>query len=244
MDNKLISIQDLNINFKESKILKNINFDIYPKQIITIIGPNGAGKSTLIKAILGFIQPNSGKITKHSNLKIGYVPQKISFSEQIPITVLKFLKLNNKDITPYDHINHQLNITSLLNKSIHQISGGELQRVLLAKALYSNPNLLILDEPTNNIDLNGQAEFYKLCTYLQQQLNCAILMASHDLHIVMSGTNSVICLNQHICCHGLPTMVSQNSEFIKLFGNHMAKLAIYHHHHDHFHTLDGEIINE
>ncbi len=238
MDNKLISIQNLNINFNEYKILENINFDIYSQQIITIIGPNGAGKSTLIKTILGFIKPTFGNIIKHPSLKIGYLPQKISFPEQIPITVLKFLNLNNKTNPSLltGPILGLLNIEKLLNKSIHQLSGGELQRVLLARALYNKPNLLILDEPTQNIDLNGQAEFYKLCSYLQQQFNCAILMASHDLHIVMSGINSVICLNKHICCHGLPTKVSQHPEFIQLFGEHMTKLAIYPHHHDHQHA--------
>lgn len=232
LNNKLLSIQDLNIKFNEHQILKDINFDVYTNQIITIIGPNGAGKSTLIKAILGFIKPSNGKIIRSPNLKIGYVPQKIHFPEQIPITALQFLKLNNNFNT---NIHTELNINPLLNKSIHKLSGGELQRILLTKALYNKPNLLLLDEPTQSIDLNGQAEFYKLCGYLQQQLNCAILMASHDLHIVMSGTNSVICLNNHVCCHGLPTTVSQHPEFIQLFGEHMTKLAIYHHHHDHKH---------
>ena len=249
MENKLISIQNLNINFNEYKILKNINFDIYSKQIITIIGPNGAGKSTLIKTILGFIQPSFGNIVKHPSLKIGYVPQKISFPEQIPITVSKFLNLNNKTKKPFNTdntgLNTELKIEHLLNKSIHKLSGGELQRILLAKALYNKPNLLILDEPTQSIDLNGQAEFYKLCSYLQQQLNCAILMASHDLHIVMSGINSVICLNKHICCHGLPTAVSQHPEFIQLFGAKVADgLAVYTHNHDHQHDLEGNIVHD
>ena len=233
---KLIDIQNLNVSFNGHKILNNINFNIYEKQIITIIGPNGAGKSTLIKAILGFIKLTSGTIIKAPDLKVGYVPQKINFPEQIPMTVLQFLKLNNKTINPLDSpLNVELKIKHLLNKSIHKLSGGELQRILLTKALYSSPNLLLLDEPTQSIDLNGQAEFYKLCSYLQQQLNCAILMASHDLHIVMSGINSVICLNKHICCHGLATTVSQHPEFIQLFGEHMEKLAVYHHHHDHKH---------
>ncbi len=242
-DNKLLGIQNLSINFNEHAILKNISFEIYQKQIITIIGPNGAGKSTLLKSILGFIQPATGSITKNPKLKIGYVPQRIVFPEQIPLTVLKFLTLNNKTKTLFNEkLNAKLNIEHLLPKSIHKLSGGELQRILLAKALSNNPNLLILDEPTQSIDLNGQAEFYKLCSYLQQQLNCAILMASHDLHIVMSGTNSVICLNKHICCHGLPAMVSKSPEFIRLFGDNMTKLAFYPHHHDHQHTLDGGVI--
>ena len=238
----LIKVQNISINFDDQPILKNINFEIYPKQIITIIGPNGAGKSTLIKTILGFVKPTSGKIIKNPNLKIGYMPQKISFPEQIPITVIKFLKLNNKIcITEHAELNNELNIEHLLYKSIHKLSGGELQRVLLAKALFNNPNLLILDEPTKSIDINGQAEFYKLCSNLQEKFNCAILMASHDLHIVMSDVNSVICLNKHICCQGRPETVSQHKEFIQLFGNNLTKLAFYSHNHDHHHTLGGEI---
>lgn len=232
----LLSIKNLSVVTNEYKILNNINFNIHKNQIITIIGPNGAGKSTLIKTILGFIKPSCGKIIKHPHLRIGYVPQKIHFPEQIPMTALEFLKLNQKSDTSLESpLNKELNIKHLLNKSIHKLSGGELQKILLTKALHNNPNLLLLDEPTQSIDLTGQAQFYKLCSYLQQQLNCAILMASHDLHIVMSGTNSVICLNKHICCHGSATTVSKNPEFIQLFGEHMEKLAIYHHHHDHKH---------
>jgi zinc transport system ATP-binding protein len=238
----LIKVDNLGINLNDKLILKNINFEIFTKQIITIIGPNGAGKSTLLKAILGFIKPSFGQIISNPNLKIGYMPQKIFFPEQIPITVIKFLTLNNKFcIKSRIQLNPELNIEHLLYKSIHTLSGGELQRVLLAKALLNQPNLLILDEPTKSIDVNGQAEFYKLCSNIQEKLNCAILMASHDLHIVMSNINSVICLNKHICCHGLPETVSQHKEFIKLFGANVNKLAFYTHHHDHQHSLDGKI---
>ena len=243
----LIKVQNISINYNDQTILKNISFEIYNKQIITIIGPNGAGKSTLIKTILGFIKPSEGEIIKNPNLKIGYMPQKIFFPEQIPITVIKFLSLNNKlkihelIITKNTELNNQLNIEHLLHKSIHKLSGGELQRVLLAKALLGKPNILILDEPTKSIDINGQAEFYKLCSNLQEKLHCAILMASHDLHIVMSDVNSVICLNKHICCSGLPETVSQHKEFIQLFGTNVNKLAFYSHHHDHRHTLNGDI---
>lgn len=250
----LIKIENLSVSMNDHIILKNISFEIYAKQIITIIGPNGAGKSTLIKTILGFIQPSDGKIIKNPNLKIGYMPQKIFFPEQIPISVIKFLSLNNKIknnkfiITSNSELNAELNnelgIEHLFNKSIHKLSGGELQRVLLAKALLGKPNILILDEPTKSIDLNGQAEFYKLCSNLQEKLNCAILMASHDLHIVMSDINSVICLNKHICCSGLPEAVSQHKEFIKLFGSNINKLAFYPHYHDHKHTLNGDTLND
>ena len=252
-------------------ILKNINLQIFDKEIITIIGPNGAGKSTLIRAILGLIKISQGKVIRSPNLKIGYIPQKALFPEHIPINVITFLNLNNKhnfnqknhlinQNTHLDHIinqnthldhlisqnthldpSNELNINHLLFKSIHTLSGGELQRVLIAKALLNQPNLLILDEPTKSIDINGQAEFYKLCSNLQKKINCAILMASHDLHFVMSEVNYVICLNQHICCHGLPDSISKEQEFIKMFGTNLNRLAFYHHHHNHQHNLNGEI---
>ncbi len=244
----LIKVENLSVNLNNKTILKNINFEIMHQQIITIIGPNGAGKSTLLKAILGFIKPSSGKIITHPNLKIGYMPQKIFFSEQIPITVIKFLNLNNnlniKENIELIQLNKELNIEQLLDKSIHSLSGGELQRVLLAKSLLNKPNLLILDEPTKSIDVNGQAEFYKLCSNLQEKLHCAIIMASHDLNIVMSGINFVICLNKHICCQGLPETISQHKEFIELFGTNLNKLAFYAHHHNHQHLLNGDIKGE
>lgn len=260
----LIKVINLNITSNQRTILKNINLEIFDKEIITIIGPNGAGKSTLIKSILGLIKISTGNIIKHSHLKIGYVPQKILFPEQIPIDVLTFLSLNkaNNNINNinknknkikynlvyqqiqdlYSSISIELNILNLLYKNIHTLSGGELQRVLLTKALLNNPNLLILDEPTKSIDLNGQAEFYKLCSHLQKYMNCAILMASHDLYFVMSDVNYVICLNQHICCQGLPDSISKKQEFIEIFGANLNKFSFYHHHHNHQHDINGEII--
>ena len=241
----LIKVTNLTINSNQRTILKNINLQIFDKEIITIIGPNGAGKSTLIRAILGFIKISNGEVIRSSNLKIGYIPQKALFPEHIPIDVITFLSLNNKNnfISQNLHldINTELNINHLLHKSIHTLSGGELQRVLITKALLNQPNLLILDEPTKSIDINGQAEFYKLCSNLQKKINCAILMASHDLHFVMSEVNYVICLNQHICCHGLPDSITKDQEFIKMFGTNLNKLAFYNHHHNHQHNLNGEI---
>jgi zinc transport system ATP-binding protein len=219
-----------------------VSLVIKDKQIITLIGPNGAGKSTLIKAILGFISKFSGEIIKHPRLKIGYMPQKVFFPEQIPINVMQFLQLNNQtaDFGNDDLKLADLSINHLLTKSIHKLSGGELQRVLLVKALLNKPNLLILDEPTQGLDVNGQEEFYKLCASIQKKLSCAILMTSHDLHIVMSDSNSVLCLNKHICCQGLPHSVSKNPEFIKLFGNHVDKLAVYPHHNNNSHSASSQ----
>ena len=237
----LVRIENLTVKIDDRIILEDINFEIPNKKTITIIGPNGAGKSTLIKSILGLIKPYKGKVIANSKLRIGYVPQKIFFPEQIPLNVLKFLLLNNKfDIkikAQLEILNSELNIEYLLNKSIHILSGGELQRVLITKALLNNPNLLILDEPTKSVDVNGQAEFYKLCSDIQEKFGCALLMASHDLHIVMSGTNFVICLNKHICCHGLAKTVSQDKRFISLFGENLSKLAFYAHKHDHHHDF-------
>lgn len=235
----LIKIQNLGLKIKEKIILEDINLTISPQEIITIIGPNGAGKSTLIKIILNLIKPSNGLIIKNTQLKIGYMPQNSLFPEQIPISAMKFLQLNNnidlkKQILAYP----ELNIEHLLPKSIHDLSGGELQRILLMRALLNNPNLLVLDEPTKSIDVNGQIEFYKLCATLKNKINCAIFMASHDLHFVMSDVNSVICLNKHICCQGLPSDISNHQEYINMFGNTVNQLGFYHHHHDHQHNLD------
>lgn len=260
--NPLIKVTDLSVRSNRRTILQNINLQIFDSEIIIIIGPNGAGKSTLIKTILGFIKGYTGYVTRSPNLRIGYIPQQTLFPEHIPINVITFLNLNNKNSKVNKHnnninitdttidniyqnlgleLNHTLNINHLLNKSIHSLSGGELQRVLLTKALLNEPNLLVLDEPTKSIDINGQVEFYNLCASLQKKINCAILMASHDLHFVMSEVNYVVCLNQHICCQGLPESISKEQEFIKLFGANLNKLAFYNHRHNHQHNLNGEI---
>ena len=236
---QLILLDNVSVEIKHQKILHNVSLSINTNQIVTLLGPNGAGKSTLVKVILGLMPYASGKITRLDNLTIGYVPQSIKLNPTLPITVKRFMllnkKLNNKNIL---NILSMVKAEYLIDKSMHLLSGGELQRVLLAQALAKRPQLLILDEPTQGVDVNGQVLLYDLISSAKKQFNCGILMVSHDLHLVMAKTDEVICLNHHICCSGTPASVSNDPEFISLFGQQGAsQIAVYKHHHNHQHDL-------
>ncbi|MFT4718400.1 MAG: zinc transport system ATP-binding protein [Rickettsiales bacterium] len=233
----LISLTDINLKFANKNILENIDIDIKKDDFITVIGPNGSGKSSLIKIIIGSLKPDSGKIERSKDLKIAYVPQKMEINKTIPINTQYFLKLNQKtDQKLFDKIINDLKITDFLKTSLSELSGGEKQRILLAKALLSQPNLLILDEPAQNLDISGQLEFYNYINELHKEQKISILMISHDLHIVMSSSKRVICLHHHICCQGEPKIIAQNPDFKEIFGNDMNKLiSIYNHYHDHHH---------
>lgn len=236
---QLILLDNVSVEIKHQKILHNVSLSINTNQIVTLLGPNGAGKSTLVKVILGLMPYTSGKITRLNNLTIGYVPQSIKLNPTLPITVKRFMllnkQLNNENIL---NILSMVKAEYLIDKSMHLLSGGELQRVLLAQALAKRPQLLILDEPTQGVDVNGQVLLYDLISSAKKQFNCGILMVSHDLHLVMAKTDEVICLNHHICCSGTPASVSNDPEFISLFGQQGAsQIAVYKHHHNHQHDL-------
>ncbi|EIJ70131.1 MULTISPECIES: zinc ABC transporter ATP-binding protein ZnuC [Pasteurellaceae] len=239
----LVELKQINVLFGEKIALKNINLTIYPNTVVTIVGPNGGGKSTLLKVLLKLQAPSEGTVTYSANLRIGYVPQKIHLDPSFPITVEKFLGLK-KGIRHQDiqEALQLLSIKHLIHNSMQKLSGGEMQRVLLARAILNKPNLLVLDEPTQGVDLTGQAELYQLIHETREKLNCAILMVSHDLHIVMADTNEVVCINQHICCAGTPEMVSNDPTFIYLFGDQFSKnVAFYTHHHNHQHNIHGDV---
>ncbi|WP_392559067.1 zinc ABC transporter ATP-binding protein ZnuC [Orbus mooreae] len=234
----LIFTQNVCVEFNHQVILKDISFSIEMGKIVTLLGPNGAGKSTLVKLVLGLLKPTKGTITRKPNLTIGYVPQKLKLDPTLPLTVKRFMQLN-KQITDKDieNILHRVNASQLINKTMHQLSGGETQRVLLAQALIKKPELLILDEPTQGVDVNGQIGLYNLIANAKNEFNCAVLMVSHDLHLVMAKTDIVICLNKHICCEGTPSLISSDPEFISLFGrNAVDQLAVYRHHHQKQHA--------
>ncbi|RDE86156.1 zinc ABC transporter ATP-binding protein ZnuC [Aggregatibacter kilianii] len=241
----LVELKNINVKYGQQVALSNINLTIYPNSIITIVGPNGGGKSTLLKVLLKLQQPTSGKVIYNKHIRIGYVPQKIHLDHNLPITVEKFLSLK-KSISQQDiqETMALLSITHLMHNSMQKLSGGEMQRVLLARAILNKPNLLVLDEPTQGVDMTGQAELYQLIHQTQKRLNCAILMVSHDLHIVMADTNEVLCINQHICCAGTPETVSNDPTFIHFFGDQFSKnIAVYTHHHNHRHDMHGNICN-
>ncbi len=231
----LIRLKSVGVSFGESVILKDISFNLKAGRILTLLGPNGAGKSTIIRLVLGLLAPSSGKIERQHSLRIGYVPQKFYLDPTMPLTVKRFMTLKpgvkDKDILP---ALERVNAAKLINAPMQKLSGGESQRVLLARALLNQPQLLVLDEPTQGVDVNGQLALYDLINQLRNELGCAILMVSHDLHLVMAKTDEVLCLNGHICCSGTPDVVSSHPEFIAMFGSRGAEqLGIYRHHHQH-----------
>jgi zinc transport system ATP-binding protein len=239
----LVTVSHLSVSFGQKKVLEDVSFKVQPNEILTVIGPNGAGKSTLIRAILGLVQTKEGSILKAPNLTIGYMPQKLHIEPYLPLSVSRFLHLAGGGKINQDKIQSQaksLGITHILDSPIQSISGGELQRVLLTRALLRNPMLLVLDEPGQGIDVLGQEELYRLIRQIRDQHQCGILMVSHDLHLVMAGTDSVICLNKHVCCSGHPETISRHPEFLRLFGLQESEaIAIYAHRHNHRHDGDN-----
>lgn len=245
-ENILLNAQEISLQFDQRLVLQNISLRIAERQIVTLIGPNGAGKTSLVKIVLGLISPTSGKVERRKGIRIGYMPQRLQVDQSMPVTVGKFLTLaTNARSMETSRVLEEVGASALIDSQLHSLSGGELQRVLLARALIQDPQLLVLDEPAQGVDVNGQAELYRLITDIRNKHDCGILLVSHDLHLVMSATDEVICLNQHVCCHGHPEQVSNDPAYLELFGRKDAEtLAIYTHHHNHSHDLAGEIVDE
>ncbi|KFC81537.1 zinc ABC transporter ATP-binding protein ZnuC [Buttiauxella agrestis] len=240
----LVSLENISVSFGQRRVLSDISLDLKPGRILTLLGPNGAGKSTLVRVVLGLVAPDEGVIKRDRDLRIGYVPQKLHLDTTLPLTVSRFMRLRpgvkNADILP---ALKRVQAAHLIEAPMQKLSGGENQRVLLARALLNQPQLLVLDEPTQGVDVNGQLALYNLIDQLRQELNCAVMMVSHDLHLVMAKTDDVLCLNHHICCSGTPEVVSMHPEFISMFGARGAEqLGIYRHHHNHRHDLTGRIV--
>ena len=238
----LVKLENAGV-YKSSKwLVRGISLEINQGQIVTLIGPNGSGKTTTAKMILNILNTDEGLVTGNAN-KMAYVPQKINIDWTMPLRVIDFMKitssLNNTQITESLVMT---GVDKLLYNQIHSLSGGEFQRVLIARAIAKKPDLLVLDEPVQGVDFNGEIALYNLIKEISVTLNCGILLISHDMHFVMSTTDHVICLNGHICCSGSPSNVVQNPEYIKLFGQHNSEtLAYYQHQHDHSHNHDGSI---
>ncbi|MFC0308442.1 zinc ABC transporter ATP-binding protein ZnuC [Gallibacterium trehalosifermentans] len=239
----LVELKNISVQFNEQIALQDISLAIQPRSITTIVGPNGGGKSTLLKVLLKLITPQSGSVNYAPNTKIGYVPQKIHIDPSFPITVIKFLSLKPKTSKQdIDAALKLLSISHLAQHSMQKLSGGEMQRVLLARAILNKPNLLVLDEPTQGVDVVGQNELYELINQMRERFDCAVLMVSHDLHLVMAKTDHVFCINQHLCCEGTPNSISIHPNFIDFFNNQREQnVAIYTHHHDHKHNLHGDV---
>lgn len=238
----LLEIQGLNVSFGTETVLSHVDLVVNPGEIVTIVGPNGSGKTTLLRAILGATRPSSGRVVKRKGLRIGYVPQKLAIDSTLPITARRFLDLPARvsDEAAQNAL-EQTGAAQLADRQLTDLSGGQLQRVLLARALIGSPELLLLDEATQGLDQPGSADFYRLIEEVRQDLGCAILMVSHELHVVMAASDRVICLNGHVCCHGTPEHVASAPEYRALFGSGTkGALALYRHEHDHAHGHSHE----
>ncbi len=222
-DSRLLSLNDVSYSVNQQSLLSHINIDIAVDETVSLIGPNGAGKSTLVKLILGLIAPTQGHINAHHPLQLGYVPQRFSVAPILPLRVKDLLgQANKKRLLSHERqfIFEHLSLKHLFTRQLHHLSGGETQRVLLARALLDKPNLLILDEPMQGLDPDTEVWLYQFIDELPDFLRCAMLVVSHDLHWVMKGSRRVICLNKHICCEGQPSELAVSHEFKKLFGHH------------------------
>ena len=233
----LVSVENLSVSYGENPALSNVSLAIEPGEIVTVVGPNGSGKTSLLRAIIGATQPSRGRVVLKPGLRVGYVPQKLHIDHTLPITVERFLSLPGRvSRTVCEQALQRAGVPDLSHRQMSLLSGGQLQRVLLARALINQPEILLLDEATQGLDQPGSAAFYRQIEEVRHETGCAVLMISHELHVVMSASDRVICLNGHICCEGAPEIVSSAPEYRALFGSGTGgALALYRHEHDHAH---------
>ncbi len=238
----LMSAEGIGVQYGARHVLQHMNFSIDAGEVVTIVGPNGAGKSVFLRVLIGAEQPSEGRVNRTHGLAIGYVPQRLSIGQTMPMDVARFLALSgSQNVSTNQTMLARVGIPDRAKEQMASLSGGEFQRVLLAHALLGAPQVLILDEPTQGLDQPAVAAFYRLIEEVRDEMGCAILMVSHDLNVVMRRSDRVICLNGHICCEGTPSDVSLAPEYQALFGvDNEGALALYHHEHDHTHdTVDS-----
>ena len=241
----LVQLENVGVFQNNKWLVEDVSLHVEKGKIVTLIGPNGSGKTTTAKIALEIHKNIKGKVKKFTD-KIGYVPQKISIDWTLPIRVTDFMQLTH-DLKE-NEIENALSLTGvkhLKNNDLRNLSGGEFQRVLIARAISKKPDLLVLDEPVQGVDFKGEIALYELIKTISDKINCGILLISHDLHVVMTATDYVVCLNGHVCCSGSPTAVANNKEYQKLFGDRASTiLSVYEHRHDHTHSTDGTVKNK
>lgn len=240
----LLAGHDLRLAYGGRVVLSGVDLAVAPGEIVTVIGPNGAGKTTLLRVLLGLLRPDGGTVDRRPGLRIGYLPQRMPIDPVLPLAVGRLMTLTRPaGRAAVCEALTETGVGHLERAAVATLSGGELQRVMLARALLGSPDLLVLDEPMQGVDFMGEAALYELIGTLRAKRGCGVLMISHDLHVVMAATDRVICLNRHVCCAGTPDAVEQHPEYVRLFGRRTAaSLAVYSHHHDHRHGLGGEIV--
>lgn len=240
----LLSARGLGVRTSSRWLIDNVDLKVHRGEIVTLIGPNGSGKSTTVRALLGLIKSDAGEITRTNDLRVGYVPQKLTIDWTMPLKVRRFMTITGRhSATSIDAALDEVGMLALAKSDVQSLSGGEFQRLLLARAMIGQPQLLVLDEPVQGVDAQGEIALYELIGDLRRRHDCGILLISHDLHIVMAETDTVVCLNGHVCCSGSPRSVAESPEYRDLFGARAAEaLAIYHHHHDHKHLPDGSVV--
>lgn len=235
----LIAAEGVGKSLGGRDILTDASITVDAGEVVTLIGPNGAGKSTLVRIVLGLMRPDRGRVSRRPGLTIGYLPQRFRIDPALPMTARRFLSLAGVDDARIEQVLDETGIGDDADKQVHDLSGGELQRLLLARALARRPDLLVLDEPLQGVDVAGQADLYGRIRDARDRLGAGVLLVSHDLRLVMAETDRVVCLNHHVCCAGQPEAVSRDPAYLALFGT---AVAVYTHDHDHHHGHDGEVV--
>jgi zinc transport system ATP-binding protein len=240
----LVDLRDISLTLDGTPVLQHVDLSLHAGEIVTLIGPNGAGKTTLLRIALGLMAPGAGTVRRRRGVTFGYVPQRFAVDPTLPLSVRRFLALpRRRRRAEIESALAEVGVADMIDRELSTLSGGEFQRVLLARALLRRPDVLVLDEPLQGVDVTGQVALFELIARLRREHGFAVLMVSHDLHLVMSATDHVLCLNHHVCCRGEPESVSRHPEYQQLFGQEAARaLAVYQHAHDHAHDAHGNVV--